>query len=66
MGMIQQNYNVTDRVNYRANAKRFTYRRCKQLTSCQFLDGAKKKTPVKNSGVNSTNKYQCESKVFVA
>ena len=33
--------NVADRVNYRADAKRFTHRRCKKLTSCQFLDGAK-------------------------
>ena len=41
MGMIQQNYNMTDRVNYGADAKRFTHRRCKKLTSCQFLDGAK-------------------------
>ena len=29
VGMIQQNYNMTDQVNYRADAKRFTHRRCK-------------------------------------
>ena len=32
MGMIQQNYNMTDRVNYGADAKRFTHRQCKKLT----------------------------------
>ena len=53
--MIKQNYNVTDRVNYRADAKRFTHRRCKKLTLCQFLDGAKKLHHVKNSSVNSAN-----------
>ena len=41
VGMMQQNYNVTDLVSYGADAKRFTHRRCKKLTSCQFLDGAK-------------------------
>ena len=29
-------------VNYRADKKQFTHRRCKKLTSCQFLDDAKK------------------------
>ena len=48
--MIQQNYNVTDWVNHRADAKWFTDRRCKTST-CQFLDGA-------NSSVNSGNDYQ--------
>ena len=33
VGMIKQNYNVLDGVNYRADAKRFTHR-----PSCQFLD----------------------------
>ena len=32
MGTIQQNNNVIDGVNLRAEAKRFTYRRCKVLT----------------------------------
>ena len=53
--MIQQNYKVTDRVNYRADAKLFTHRRCKKLTSCQFLDGVKKYHHAKNSGINSAN-----------
>ena len=39
--MIQQNYKTITGVNYRADTKRFTHRRCKNLTSCQFLDDAK-------------------------
>ena len=57
VGMMQQNYNVTDRVNYRADAKRFTHRRCKKLTSCQSWM-VQKKHHVKNSSVNSANKCQ--------
>ena len=40
-GMIQQSYKVIDAVNYSTDAKRFTDRRCKKLTLCQFLDDAK-------------------------
>ena len=36
---IQQIDNVTDGVNLRAEAKRFTHRRCKVLTYCQFIKG---------------------------
>ena len=39
--MIQQKYETITEVNYRADTKRFTHRRCKKLTSCQFLDDAK-------------------------
>ena len=36
MEMTQQNnYRVINRVNYRADAKRFTHRRCKKLTISQ-------------------------------
>ena len=35
--MIQQNNNVIDGVNLRAETKRFTYRQWKVLTECQFL-----------------------------
>ena len=40
--MIKQKYEAITGVNYRADTKRFTHRRCKKLTSCQFLDDAKK------------------------
>ena len=53
VGTIEQNSNVIDGVNLRAEAKRFTHRRCKVLTSCQFLDDAKIGIIVKNSSVNS-------------
>ena len=48
MGMIQQSYNEIDRINFRADAKRFTHktkkkdnimsivRRCKKITPCYF------------------------------
>ena len=42
VGTIQQNNNIIDGVNLRAETKRFTHRRCKELTPCQFLDDAKK------------------------
>ena len=35
--MIQQNNNVIYVVNLGAEAKRFTHRRCKVFTQCQFL-----------------------------
>ena len=38
---IQQIDNVTDGVNLRAEAKRFTHRRCKVLTYCQFIKGGR-------------------------
>ena len=37
----QQKYEAITGVNYRADTKRFTHRRCKKLTSCQSLDDAK-------------------------
>ena len=37
MGTIQQNNNVIDEGKLRAEVKRFTHRRCKILTQCQFL-----------------------------
>ena len=40
-GMVQQNYNAVDGVNYSADMKRFTHRRCKKLRSCQLLDDEK-------------------------
>ena len=39
--MMQQNHNVTEGINYGADAKRVTHRRLKKLTPCQFLHGAK-------------------------
>ena len=39
--MIQQKYGAITGVNYRVDTKRFTHRRCKKLTSSQFLDDAK-------------------------
>ena len=30
MGMIRQHYNVTDRINFRADAKRFTHKMMKE------------------------------------
>ena len=39
--LIQQKYEAINGVNYRADKKQFTHRRCKKLT-CQFLDDAKK------------------------
>ena len=37
--MIQLNNNVIYVVNLGTEAKRFTHRRCKVLTQCQFLNG---------------------------
>ena len=36
VGTVQQNNNMIDGVNLRAEAKQFTHRRCKVLTQCQF------------------------------
>ena len=41
--MIQQNNNVIYVVNLGAEAKRFTHRRCKILTQCQFLKREREK-----------------------
>ena len=41
--MIQQNYYLIDGVNYRAYTKRFTHKQLQKLTSCQFLEDAKRK-----------------------
>ena len=51
--MIQQKYEEITRVIYQADTERFTHRRCKKLTPCQFLDEAKKQHHVKSPGVNS-------------
>ena len=53
--MIQQNYNVTDGVNFRADAERFTRKQYKKLTSCQLLDDAKQKHHLENFSVNALN-----------
>ena len=39
--MMQQNYDVITGANYRADTEDFTQRRCKKLTSCQFLENTK-------------------------
>ena len=39
--MIQQKYEAITGTNYRADTKRFTHRRSKKLTWCQFLDDGK-------------------------
>ena len=37
VGMVRQNYNVIDRVNFRAEAKRFTHKTTDaKKTSCYF------------------------------
>ena len=41
MGMIQQNYNVIDEVNLRAEAKRFINKTMQKIKSCHFLDDIK-------------------------
>ena len=39
-GMIQQMYDVIDRVSYRADMNKFTHTGRQILTSCLFLDDA--------------------------
>ena len=41
VAMIQQKYESITGVKYGADTKRFTHRRCKKLTTRQFLDQAK-------------------------
>ena len=53
MGIIRQNYIVIDVINFRAEAKRFTHKMMHKITSCKFLDDAKKYDHVICPGVNS-------------
>ena len=36
MGMIRQRYNGIEGINFRANAKRFSHKTKKKITSCQL------------------------------